>query len=53
MVSISYHFTILYEVSYRLVASITLDSVSKINKGYFPNDEELFTLFNDYDGIKN
>lgn len=51
--SISYPLTMLYGVPHGLAASITLNAVGKINKGYFPNDEEIFMLFDKYRGIKN
>lgn len=51
--SISYPLTMLYGVPHGLAASITLDAVGKINKGHFENDNELFSLFNNYEGIKN
>lgn len=51
--SISYPLTMLYGVPHGLAASITLDEVGKINKGHFENDNELFSLFNNYKGIKN
>ncbi len=51
--SISYPLTMLYGVPHGLAASITLDTVSQINKGHFPNDEALFKLFYEYDGIMN
>jgi len=51
--SISYPLTMLYNVPHGLAAAITLDAVGQINKGYFPNDDELFGLFSDYGGIKS
>lgn len=50
--SISYPLTILFDVPHGLAASITLDPVSKLNKGNFPNDDALYSLFKDYGGIK-
>lgn len=49
--SISYPLTMLYGIPHGLAASITLDAVGKINKGHFPNDDVLFNLFKDYNGI--
>lgn len=51
--SISYPLTMLYGVPHGLAASITLDAVGNINKGYFKNDEKLFDLFSEYGGIMN
>jgi len=51
--SISYPLTMLYGVPHGLAASITLDAVGKINKGHFPNDDELFSLFEAYGDIRN
>ena len=51
--SISYPLTMLYNVPHGLAASITLDPVGKINKGHFENDDVLFGLFDQYDGIGN
>lgn len=51
--SISYPLTMLYRVPHGLAASITLDAVGRINRGHFKNDEELFSLFNEYGGIGN
>lgn len=50
--SISYPLTMLYGVPHGLAASITLEAVSRINKGHFKNDKGLFALFNEYSGIK-
>ena len=51
--SISYPLTMLYGVPHGLAASLTLDGVSKINKGHFPSDGELLALFSEYNGIMN
>ncbi|SET21604.1 alcohol dehydrogenase [Natronincola peptidivorans] len=51
--SISYPLTLLYGVPHGLAASITLDAVGQINKDNFPNDQQLFKLFNEYGGIMN
>ena len=50
--SISYPLTILYGIPHGLAVAMTLDSVSKINKGNFPNCEKLFDLLHRYGGIK-
>lgn len=51
--SISYPLTMLYGVPHGLAVALTLDAVAKINKGNFPNDKDLFSLFNEYNGINN
>lgn len=51
--SISYPLTMLYGMPHGLAASITLNAVGKINKGNFPNDHELFSLFDKYGSITN
>lgn len=51
--SISYPLTMLYGVPHGLAAAITLDAVGQMNKGHFPNDDVLFSLFNEYGGIMN
>jgi alcohol dehydrogenase class IV len=51
--SISYPLTMLYGIPHGLAVSLTLDAVSQINRGNFPNDKELLSLFNEYGGIEN
>lgn len=51
--SVSYPLTMLYGIPHGFAASITLAAVGEINKGHFPNDDELFELFSAYDGIMN
>lgn len=51
--SISYPLTMIYGIPHGFAVAITLDSVSKINKGSFPNYEKLFSLLDRYGGIKN
>ena len=50
--SISYPLTMLHNVPHGIATAITLDSIAKINKGHFPNDASLFSLFDLYGGIK-
>jgi alcohol dehydrogenase class IV len=50
--SISYPLTMLHDVPHGLAASITLDAVSKINRGHFLNDKQLYNLFESYGSIK-
>lgn len=49
--SISYPLTLLHNIPHGIASSITLDAVSKMNKGHFPNDQKLFDLFANYGGI--
>lgn len=51
--SISYPLTMHYEVPHGLAVSMTLHEVAKRNRGSFANDEELFSLFEEYGGIKD
>mgnify|MGYP000952199027 CR=1 FL=1 len=51
--SISYPLTMLHGIPHGFAAAITLEAVGKINRGNFPNDEQLFQLFNNYQGIMN
>jgi alcohol dehydrogenase class IV len=51
--SISYPLTMMFGIPHGLAAAITLDAVGEINKNHFPNDEQLFKLFDKYNGIKN
>lgn len=51
--AISYPLTILYNINHGFAVALTLSSLAEFNRGYFPNDEELFELFSRYDGIKN
>lgn len=51
--SISYPLTMLYGIPHGFAVAMTLNSVSKINKGNFPNCEKLFNLLDMYGGIKN
>lgn len=43
--SISYPLTMLYDIPHGFAVAITLEAVAKINRGNFPNDNELFKLF--------
>lgn len=49
--SISYPLTMLHDIPHGIAASITLDAVSKRNKGHFPSDQRLFDLFQNHGGI--
>lgn len=49
--SISYPLTLMFGIPHGLAASITLDPVGQINRGHFPNDDELFALFEPFGGI--
>jgi len=49
--SISYPLTLMFDIPHGLAASITLDPVGRMNKGHFPNDGKLFTLFDPFGGI--
>jgi len=51
--SISYPLTLLYDIPHGLAVSITLHSLAQLNRGHFKNDNELFSLFEKYEGIKN
>lgn len=50
--SISYPLTMIYGIPHGYAVAMTLDEVSKRNKGYFSNDTVLFKLFEYYGGIK-
>ncbi|MCD8511799.1 MAG: phosphonoacetaldehyde reductase [Bacillus sp. (in: Bacteria)] len=50
--SISYPLTMLYGVPHGIAVSLTLDPVAQINRGSFPNDNEIFELFHEFGGIK-
>ena len=43
--SISYPLTMLYDIPHGFAVALTLEAVAKINRGNFPNDNELFKLF--------
>jgi len=49
--SISYPLTMLYDIPHGLAAAMTLDPVSRMNEGHYPNDDRLMALFADYGGI--
>ncbi len=49
--SISYPLTMLHDIPHGFAAAITLDGVSKLNEGNFPNDKVLLDLFKNYGGI--
>jgi len=51
--SISYPLTLFFGIPHGIAAVITLDAVSKINKGHFPNDRQLFDLFEKYGDIQS
>ncbi len=50
--AISYPLTQLYGVPHGIAAALTLNGVSIVNKGHFPNDDELFCLFEEYSGLE-
>lgn len=50
--SISYPLTMLYGVPHGLAVALTLDAVASYNKGHFPNDNELYSIFRNDGGIK-
>lgn len=50
--SISYPLTMHYGVPHGIAASITLNAVGQLNIGCFPNDKELYALFDRWDGIE-
>lgn len=49
--AISYPLTQLYGVPHGIAAALTLSAVSLFNKGHFPNDDNLFYLFERYGGL--
>lgn len=51
--SISYPLTMIYGIPHGFAVAMTLDSVSKINKGSFPNNDELYNLLDKHGGAKN
>lgn len=50
--SISYPLTMNYGIPHGYAVAMTLDEVSKRNKGHFPDDIVLFNLFEHHGGIK-
>lgn len=51
--SISYPLTMLYHIPHGIAAAMTLGEVSARNKGNFPNDEKLYSLFDTHGGLQN
>lgn len=49
--AISYPLTQFYDIPHGIAAALTLNAVSMINRGHFPNDDELFCLFERYGGL--
>ena len=49
--SLSYPLTMLYDIPHGLAAAMTLDPVSRMNEGHYPNDGRLMALFAEYGGI--
>lgn len=49
--SISYPLTMLFDIPHGFAVALTLDPVSRFNRGHFPNDERLMNLFTGYGGI--
>lgn len=51
--SISYPITMLFGVPHGIAAAMTLGVVADKNRGMFPNDQDLFDLFNQYGGLQH
>lgn len=49
--SISYPLTMRYGILHGMAVAMTVDAISKINRGNFPASEELFELFQCYGGL--
>ena len=50
--AISYPMTMYYGVPHGFAVALSLAGVADMNKGHFPNDDELFALFETWGGIK-
>jgi len=50
--AISYPLTMYYGVPHGFAAALSLAGVAEMNRGYFVNDEALFQLFNEWNGIQ-
>ncbi len=49
--ALSYPLTMEFGIPHGYAVAMTLPKVAELNKGHFPNDEQLFNLFEDYTGI--
>jgi len=50
--AISYPLTMYYDVPHGFAVALSLPGVAEINRGHFPNDSELFWLFEKWGGIR-
>lgn len=50
--AISYPLTMYYDVPHGFAVALSLAGVAEINRGHFPNDSELFGLFEEWGGIR-
>lgn len=50
--AISYPLTMYYGIPHGFAVALSLAGVAEINRGHFPNDSELFGIFEDWNGIR-
>ena len=50
--AISYPLTMYYGIPHGFAVALSLAGVAEINRGHFPNDSELFSIFEEWGGIQ-